>query len=340
MESGPPHLIDWAITPRCNLTCSHCRGMATGELSGDRARALVAEIAALKPGWLIVEGGEPLLRHDLFELLDLMRRRSLDVHLITNGLLLEDRTVAVLKGLGIKVMISIDGAQPATYQSIRQGSSFEMALEKVRACVRAGLLESINFTVLKSNYAEIPGIFRLAASLGVPKITFIGFKPCRGYGEEILTPEECGEAIRLACRGAHETGLEFFFDEPFFWAAVKEWGLPVGKSAHGAGIVATATTACIFGEYLFIGTDGEVKPCSFAPMAVGNVNDTSLEEIWNGVQTSSFFKKARDALNRDGHCRECRFLEECKGCRSRSFMLTGDWFAADPCCPLRARSGS
>jgi len=337
MESGSPHLIDWAITPRCNLACSHCRGMATGELSGDRARALVAEIAALKPGWLIVEGGEPLLRSDLFELLDLMRRRSLDVHLITNGLLLEDRTVAALKGLGIKVMISLDGAQPATYQSIRQGSSFEIVLEKVRACVRAGLLESINFTVLKSNYAEIPGIFRLAASLGVPKITFIGFKPCRGYGEEILTPEECGEAIRLACIGARETGLEFFFDEPFFWAAVKEWDLAVGKSAHHAGIVATATSACIFGEYLFIGTDGEVKPCSFAPMVIANVNDTSLEEIWRGVQASPFFTKARDALNRDGHCKECRFLEGCKGCRSRSFMLTGDWFAADPCCPLRAR---
>lgn len=332
-----PYLIDWAITPRCNLTCKHCRGMAKDELPSERARKLVNEIAQLKPGWLIVEGGEPLLRHDLFELLDLMREQSLEVHLITNGLLLNERMLATLKGLGVKVMISIDGARPATYLAIRQGSNFETVVAQARKCAQAGLLESINFTVLKSNYMEIPGIFRLAASIGVPKITFIGFKPCQGYSEALLTPEECGEAIRFACQGAQETGIEFFFDEPFFWAAVKEWGLSVGKPALGAGIVAPATTACIFGEYLFIGTDGEVRPCSFAPMIIANVNEKSLGEIWHEVQTSSFFQEVRESKSRTGYCRDCQYLEGCKGCRSRTFMLTGDWFSADPYCPLGAR---
>jgi radical SAM protein with 4Fe4S-binding SPASM domain len=308
--------------------------MGQAELPPDRARRLVAEIALLQPDWLIVEGGEPLLRRDLFELLGAMREQLLEVHLITNGLLLNPRTFAALKELGIKVMISIDGATAATYQAIRRGSDFGKAMDQVRNCVQSGLLEAINFTVLKSNYQEIPGIFDLAAYLGVPKINFIGFKPCQGHSVELLSPEQCAQAIRLACRGAQATGLDFFFDEPFFWAAVKEWGLSVGQPSRAAGILSPATTACIFGEYLFIGTDGEVKPCSFAPLVVDNVAEKSLVEIWQEMRSSSFFRRVADAKTRKGACRDCRYREQCKGCRSRTFMLTGDWFSADPYCPL------
>lgn len=329
-----PHLIDWAITPRCNLSCEHCRGMGQEELPGGRARRLVAEIAQLEPDWVIVEGGEPLLRSDLIELLGLMRRQSLEVHIITNGLLLNENTFAALKELEVKVMISIDGATAATYEAIRRGSDFWKAVDLARRCARIGLLEAVNFTVLNSNYMEIPGLFRLAASLGVPKINFIGFKPCQSHSAELLAPQQCGQAIRLACQGAQETGLDFFFDEPFFWAVVREWGLAVGKPALAAGILSPATTACIFGEYLFIGTDGEVRPCSFAPMVVANVAEQSLVEIWHKVLSSSFFQEVRDAKSRKGPCGDCRYREECKGCRSRTFLLTGDWLSSDPCCPL------
>lgn len=295
------------------------------------------EIAQLKPDWVIVEGGEPLLRRDLFDLLGLMRQQSLEVYVITNGLLLNERTFAALKELKVKIMISIDGATPATYQAIRRGADFEKALDQVRKWAPTGSMESINFTVLKSNYLEIPDIFHLATSVGVPKINFIGFKPCQGHSEELLTPEQYGQAIRLACRGAQETGLDFFFDEPFFWATVQEWGLSVEKPGLAAGILSPATTACIFGEYLFIGTDGEVRPCSFAPMVVANVAEESLVEIWHKVRCLPFFQQVRDAKNRNGSCGDCRYREACKGCRSRTFMLTGDWFAADPCCPLNSR---
>jgi len=329
-----PKLIDWATTPECNLSCRHCRGMAEGELSTERARKLVSEIAELQPGWVIVEGGEPLLRHDLFELLGLMRQKQLEVHLITNGMLLTPEILATLKKLGVRVMISIDGATPATYEMIRGGASFEKVVEAARSCAQAGLLEAINFTILKSNYREITGIFQLAASVGAEKVTLIGLKPCHGYREELLTPEENEEAIRLTCQGAQETGLEFFLDEPFFWATVREEGLSVQTPAAGAGIVDTSTTACIFGEYLFIEPDGEVRPCSYAPMVVGNVNEKTLGEIWREVLTSSFFQQIREPQSRTGYCLDCQYLKDCKGCRSRTFMLTGDWFASDPCCPL------
>jgi radical SAM protein with 4Fe4S-binding SPASM domain len=308
--------------------------MAEEGLSTERAKELIGEVARLKPAWVIIEGGEPLLRGDIFELLELMQQEQLEAHLITNGMLLVPQILDTLKQLGVKVMISIDGTTPATYESIRQGASFERVVESARRCAREGLLEAINFTILKKNYREIPGIFELARSIGIQRVTIIGLKPCQYYPEELLTPEEYEEAIKLACQAAQATGIEFFFDEPFFWAMVRERGLTVQIPEVNTGILLPSTTACIFGEYLFIEPSGEVKPCSFAQMVTGNVNEKKLGEIWNEMLASPFFNQLKDPESRTGCCRICPHLADCMGCRSRAYVLTGDWFASDPVCPL------
>ncbi len=332
-----PYLIDWAITASCNLSCRHCRGFPLAELATVRARTLIPEIARLKPGWVIVEGGEPLLRGDIFALLDLMRQNGLDVHLVTNGMLLTPQNVTVLKGLGVKVMVSLDGATQETYERLRAGASYARVLQAIRSYAKAGLLEALNFTILKSNYREIPALFELAAARGAAKINLIGLKPCDRYEEERLTPALYREAVGLTCRAAGKTGVGFFFDEPFFNVTAGELGLPVPAPAGEAGILATATPACIFGEYLFIEVNGDVKPCSFAPLVLGNVTEKPLGEVWQSMPADPFLARIRDATTRTGACRECRYLADCKGCRSRTRVLTGDWFAADPACPLTAK---
>ena len=311
--------------------------MPEGELSTERARTLIAEIAELRPGWVIIEGGEPLLRDDLFELLGLMQQKQLEVHMITNGMLLSPDILARLKQLGVKVMISIDGASPETYEVIRNGASFSRVVQSARNCAQEGLLEAINFTIMKSNYTEIPGILELARSIGVSRVTLIGLKPCEQYTQQLLTPQEYEEAIKLVCQAAQKTGIEFFFDEPFFWAVVKEQGLLAPTPSVSTGILLPSTAACIFGEYLFIEPNGEVKPCSFAPMILGNVKEKPLTQIWDEVIHSPFFHKLKDPKTRTGYCRSCQYRADCKGCRSRTFILTGDWFASDPCCPLNLK---
>ena len=334
-EGQFPYFIDWAITGKCNLSCRHCRGVPEGELSTERAISLITEIAELKPGWVFVEGGEPFLREDLFDLLALMQQKQLKVHLSTNGTLLTPRILTALKQLGVRVMISIDGTTKATYESIRDGASFEKVVEQARNCAQEGILEAIDFTLLKRNYTEIPAIFELAASVGAPKITLIGLKPCRDYSEELLSPQEYREAVKLACQAAQETGIEFFFDEPFFWATVKELGLTAHLPVASAGIVISSTSACALGEYLFIESNGEVRPCSFAPLVLDNVNEKSLGEIWHEMLVSPLLRQIKDPHTRTGYCLDCQYLADCKGCRSRAFDLTGDWFASDPVCPLR-----
>lgn len=337
MRQKSPYFVDWPITRKCNLNCIHCRGMPQGELSTVEARRLIAEIAELEPGWVIIEGGEPLLREDLFELLELMRHKGLEVYLITNGTLLNSQNIVALKRLGIKVMISIDGATQETYEGIRRGAKFETVLKSARACAEEDILDTINTIVSQINYQEIAGILELAQSLKVRRVMFLGLKPCQEYNELMLSPEGYGEAIELACEAAQRTGVDFFFDEPFFWAYVQEQRLVAPKPAHRSGILASQTSACILGDYLFIEPNGEVKPCTFAPLILGNVREKPLGQIWQETISSSFLRQLKDPESRTGYCRECKYLTECKGCRSRTITLTGDWFAADPACPLRAK---
>jgi len=108
--SATPHLIDWAITGRCNLHCQHCRGMREGELTIGQALQLVDEIVGLKPSWLIIEGGEPLLRKNLFTIIEKLRQSQISLHLITNGMLLTNEILSVFDNLSVKLMISMDGA--------------------------------------------------------------------------------------------------------------------------------------------------------------------------------------------------------------------------------------
>ena len=335
----PPFFVDWVITSSCNLSCRHCRGTSQGGLSPKRALELVDEIAGLRPGWLIIEGGEPLLRPDIFEILEKIKRAGLGVYVSTNGMLLDEKVLARLGGLNARIMISIDGATKATYESIRQGASYEKVLESARESAGHGLLAAINFTILKRNYAEIPALMKLAAEVGPVKVNLIGLKPCYNYSEELLTAREYAEAIELACRASIEHGVDFFFDEPFFRPAVKKWGLGVRAPAGGAGIVVPSESACIFGDYLFIEPDGNVKPCSFARLVLGNVSEESLMSVWQKARELPLLNSIKDTANRRGECSACEYLRECSGCRSRTFALTGDWQASDPICPVHKGIG-
>jgi radical SAM protein with 4Fe4S-binding SPASM domain len=308
--------------------------MASGEVSTERAKELVKEIATLKPNWVIIEGGEPLLRTDLFDLLNIMKQRQLDTYLISNGMLLTPEIITTLASLSVRLNLSIDGACASSYEAIRRGADFTIVLNNARNCVTAGILKAINFTVMKANYTEIPGIFEIAKSFGVNQITLIGIKPRHPIDDDILSPSEYLEAINLACNAAQKTGVGFFFDEPFFQIVVRNKGLPVKTPPKDSGIVSSSTTACIFGEYIFIETNGNVKPCSFASMTVGNITNSRLDVIWNDMLDSPILQQIKDPKNRTGQCGACSYVADCKGCRSRTFMITGDWFASDPCCPL------
>jgi radical SAM protein with 4Fe4S-binding SPASM domain len=310
--------------------------MAKNELSPTEAEKLVQEIIELKPGWVIIEGGEPLLRENIFDILESLRKENLKVYLITNGTMLSTGKIEALKSLGIKVMVSIDSANPKVFEELRRGAKFDEVVQNARKCAKAGILDAVNTVVSRENYRELPQILELVKSIGANKSMLLGLKPCKNYSEDVLSPEEYGEAFKLVAKASVKTGVEFFFDEPFFWAVVEKWGLPVPKSESESGILVSETTACIIGEYIFIEPNGDVKPCTFAPLIMGNVREKGLAKVWKDILSSEFLGRLRDPATRTGHCQSCPYLTKCKGCRSRTFALTSDWFGADPACPLKS----
>jgi len=328
-----PYLIDWAITNRCNLKCLHCRGMAQEELKDEMVLKLAEEIPSLKPRWVIIEGGEPLLRRELFEVIKIIHKNKIKIYLISNGMLLDEKIAQKFADSDVNLMISIDGADKSSYEKIRQGASFEGLKRSVAIATEYNILDSCPVTIGKQNYQQIDKLFEFVKELGYKKITFLGLKPCEDYKKYALNREEYKKIFFSIIERQKEYEMDVYVDEPFFKPFLKENNSYYSPN-HENGIIVPEISRCIFGDYIFIETNGDVKPCTFAPMVINNVGEKSLTEIWCDMQKSKLLEKIKDLTIREGLCKKCKYLYECGGCRSRTFSLTKSWTASDPSCPL------
>jgi radical SAM protein with 4Fe4S-binding SPASM domain len=304
------------------------------ELMGDEALNVAQEIRELNPNWIIVEGGEPLLRDKIWDILEVLRNNRENVWLITNGTLINLDTIRRLRELNIQVMISIDSPHPKVYESIRIGAKFNKVVQNAKELATYGLLHSINFTLNKKNYTSIREMFDLCRSIGSPMINIIGLKPCEKYELQLLSKEEYKATVLSLYKSSKRSGVSFFFDEPFFEPVCEEWNIPSCNSLSSeSGILVSEKSGCIMGDYIFIEPNGEIKPCTFVPYTVGNARE-GIKKVWNSMQNSDFLAKIRDPKTRIGKCKGCKYISKCRGCRARTYALTKDWFASDPACPL------
>lgn len=331
-----PYMIDWAITNRCNLDCLHCRGMAREELDGRAIMKIAEEIPVLKPGWVIIEGGEPLLRKELMEIIETLSENRINIYLISNGMLLNENMIRRFADLDVNLMISIDGADRESYEGVRKGASFEKLKESIATANKYDILDSCPVTVGRHNWGQIDRLFRFVKEMGYKKITLLGLKPCKDYEKYVLSAAEYENLFFSIVKHQKDYEMDVYVDEPFFKPFLKEHDINwAGNSENG--IVVPDVSRCIFGDYLFIEANGDVKPCTFAPVVMGNVNDNALNEIWNDMQNSELIKAIKDFSTREEPCGECEYLYECGGCRSRTFRLTKSWTESDPCCPIKRR---
>ena len=329
-----PYMIDWAITNRCNLDCLHCRGMAEEELNNKTVLRVAREIPLLKPRWVIIEGGEPLLQKELFEIIKIIHRYGIRVYLITNGMLLDENIIRRFRELDVNLMISIDGADKESYERIRKGASFGRLKESVELANDYNILDSCPVTIGKHNHQQIGKLFKFAKEIGYKKITFLGLKPCADYNKYVLNAKEYEKIFFSIIQYQRDYKMDVYVDEPFFKPFLKEHNIDYSVNSED-GIIVQDVSRCIFGDYMFIETNGDVKPCTFAPVVIGNVKEKRLDEIWNDMQDSELIKKIKDLKTRENPCGECKYLYECAGCRSRTFGLTRSWTESDPSCPLR-----
>lgn len=333
-KSGPT-LISWNVTYRCNLRCAHCYmdagdGGGAPELTTDEAKLLIDQVAQVGSPVLILSGGEPLLRDDLFEIAEYGTAQGLRMAIGTNGTLIDDRTAVRLAGAGVrKAAISLDSADPGVHDRFRGVTgAWERAVAGIEACRDAGIPVQVHTTVTPQNHRDLERIAEFGESLGVHDFQFFFLVPT-GRGKEVvdISPEMYESLIRRILRLRADRGLSIRPTcAPQYVRIAAGMGLPVAEGERG----------CIAGiRYCRIDPTGEVTPCPYLPLGLGNIRRTPFAEIWNG---SEVFAALRSGEGLRGKCGACEYRSACGGCRARAYGVTqersgtGDCLAEDPWC--------
>lgn len=316
LDADPPpdHLlgplaVHLEVIAACQLTCTHC---FAGELPRkttlalDEIDRLCGELAALGSFRLGLTGGEPLLRKDIVDLVDVATAHGLHPCMTTNGLALDDRLARELgKRELVWLNVSLDGACAGTNDAVRGAGTFDAVIGKLRAFGRH-MRFTLAFTITKRSAPEVVACAKLAAELGAHSAVF---RPLYPVGIARAHPElmpSFGEYTDALARLAETTQLHAI--DPFgpTTRAETQAVTYAGPGCGAANLVAS------------ISSSGEVNPCSFLGSAfdAGNIRTRPFVEIWGASQT---FRKLRDNTG-----------EFRGGCRARALAAHGDAFARDP----------
>ena len=340
-----PRLVFWELTARCNLSCRHCRAeaqdhAAAGELTTAEALRVARDIREAGDPIVVLTGGEPLVRADVFEIAAACSRRFSRVALATNGTRVDDAVAGRIAAAGIqRVSVSIDGATAEEHDAFRGlPGSFDGALRGLRALRAAGLPVQVNVTVSRHNAERIGDILDLAVAQGAD-----------AFHVFVLVPVGCGARIRDAERlSPAETDrvLRWLFDRslelrgrvhvkatcaPQYYRILREVSRERGIRRRGPSQGMHALTrGCLAGSAVcFLSRTGDVQPCGYLPVRVGNVRERPFAGIW---RESEVFAALRNPALLKGKCGACGYRAACAGCRARAFADSGDFLAADPDC--------
>ena len=349
-----PRLIFWELTTGCNLRCIHCRASATELMSPDdlsyrEAVEVIDQIAEYAPFILVLSGGEPLWRKDVFDLAAYAGSKNIRVALATNGTLVDEATADRIVAAGIRrVAISLDGADRRIHDSFRgQHGAFEAAVAGFRRLRQRGMSMQINTTVSRHNLVGLPEIYYLASELGADAFHIFLLVPV-GCGltikdEQMITAEQYEEVLNWLYDRSLDSRMELKATcAPHYFRIVRQRraearrnGLPVpelpaGHGGHHAPSMNAMTRGCLAGSGVcFISHRGEVFPCGYLPVSAGNLKQQAFHDVW---EHAGVFEQLRDLDQLEGKCGICEFKKVCLGCRARAYGVTENYLAEEPFC--------
>ncbi|RLG34197.1 heme d1 biosynthesis radical SAM protein NirJ2 [Methanosarcinales archaeon] len=328
--------INWNITAACNLRCSHCYYAShsrEGELDTEEAINLLASIRSYFGSGtnITLGGGEPLMREDVYEIIQHGSKLGLNMMLGTNGTLITHSIASKLLDSGLKeVIISIDGMEEC-HDLIRGKGTFKRSIAGAKNCRDAGLSLVIDPCLMDENVDQLTQILNLCEELGARQCRVFHFVEMGRGGRN-----RAGSSLNLA---SYTKNLYDLYDEQVkrkhleicttqgcqYWVVLKQ------AEAEGKFIpdfYLREAPGCRAGiALLSIKPDGNVVPCPLLPVVIANVRDTSLDEIMR----SEIIEKLR---RRDvkGKCKVCINKDLCGGCRVRAYIASGDYLGEDPLC--------
>ena len=352
MQKLPPNksqlrLVAWEVTRSCNLNCVHCRagaerGPYPGELTTEKCLEILGQISEVEKPIVILTGGEPLLRKDIFDLAKSGTQIGLRMVMATNGTLLTPNIVEKLKSSGIKrVSVSIDGADEYHHDQFRKvPGSFKRAVAGIELLKKGGVEFQINTTVTRHNILKVRDILLMAVDMGAAAHHLFLLVPT-GRAREMVRQEidalEYEELLRWFYQMREKTPLHLKATcAPHYYRILREEahakGEKVDYTTYGLDAV---TRGCLGGtSFCFISHDGIVQPCGYLEVNCGDLKGSTFGSVW---RDSEIFNQLRDFSAYKEKCGRCEYLRFCGGCRARAFEATGDFLAEEPLCSYQPK---
>lgn len=369
-----PFIVFWEVTQACHLACLHCRAKAQTkrnpkELTTEEGFKLIEDIASLQKPLLVITGGDPMMRPDLFEFIKYSSELGLRVSLAPSAtrLITPERMEKAKKAGIIRVSFSLDGSEAKIHDSFRQTpGSFERTLSVIEYSRKAGISLQINTTISRYNFHDIENMAKKVAELGALMWSVFFLVPTgRGKNEDMISPQQHEEAFsrlyelsRVMPFDIKTTAAEHYrrfvlqhkkLETRRGESETRQGEMEAGNSpaadsrtldkAHmtlaGPGFsfqdgIGRPSKGVNDGDgCCFISHIGEVCPSGFLPLPGGNIRQTSLREIY---RSSPLFVDLRDKLKLKGKCGVCNYNSICGGSRARAYAVTGDYLEAEPYC--------
>ena len=341
-----PMLVYWEMTRSCDLACIHCRAEAMAqphplELSTEEGRALLREIRAFdetRPPHLVLTGGDPLKRADLYELIAEARAMGIEVSVTPAATpLLTKRALPLLTEAGVSSLaLSLDGSDANRHDSFRGvPGTFDLTIAAIREAGALGIPLQINTMVTGVTAKDLPAIYELLATLGVGRwALFFLIATGRGRSLAELSPGESERLLTWLCDLAESSETPFViktteahhvrrlsYQRMHSRGASDEEFL---RSPFGRGLGVRDGNGIVFVSHI-----GEIFPSGFLPIVCGNVRTSRLTDIYRSREPFPSLRNA-DALK--GKCGRCSYRFICGGSRARAYATTGDPLESDALC--------
>lgn len=347
--NGRVRVVMWELTRACKLGCVHCPIGAQPrrsplELSTYEAYKTIDQIVSLNPDEVIITGGDPFERSDLYQLIDYGRRRGLAASLTVSPTpALTGAAIGKLKRNGLaRLVIGLDSSSPEKHDAGRAISGqFGSTLLAIRWARTAELPVEVNTLLNPRNVRELQTVAELLGDVDVHRWNIYFLVPVgNARNGDMLTANEVEDVFeriydlskrvpfpirtfeaphyrRFALQKAVEERqrkIDHYFDPQVD-------GIAIGDDSSRAAVAVN--------NYLYISHTGEVSVSPFLPLTAGNVRYQPLATVY---QYGELFAAVRDEVNLKGKCGRCEFRTVCGGSRARAFAASGDLFASDPLC--------
>jgi len=352
-----PFMIVWDFTKQCNLKCKHCYASATpfpakDELTLDEKLEVVRQLDEAGVAAISFSGGEPLINRDFWTVAKRAAETGMYISIATNGTLITENVAKRLRDIGVRyVEVSLDSPYPDEHDEFRGiPGAWDRAIRGIKNAKKIGLDVGIATTVTKLNYNHMHEMIQLARDLKVDRFIAFNFIPT-GRGRDIinldLSPREREELLEYFYNEWMKGGLQIFSTSPLY-AVVSLKHIDEGGALSPTHFAELAlpdeylSAGFALGEFLggcgagriycSIEHNGDIYPCVFLPIKVGNVIRDGFLNVWH---KNSVLNTLRDRENYA--CSSCSYRYICGGCRARAYAYFGDIKGPDPSCSINEK---